>query len=92
MTTLTPYLLFEGKCRQAMDFYQACFDGELTATEVKDTPQRTTYQPPCTTKSSTHDYEAASWRSPRPTGCGPIKLPFAATRFVCSWVEEHSMS
>ncbi len=40
MTSLTPYLLFEGKCRQAMDFYQACFDGELTATEVKDTPAK----------------------------------------------------
>src|SRR6202041_3230222 len=35
MTTLTRYLLFDGKCQQAMDFYQSCFGGELTATKVK---------------------------------------------------------
>ncbi len=36
MTTLTPYLLFDGKCHQAMQFYQSCFGGELVATKVKD--------------------------------------------------------
>lgn len=40
MTTLTPYLLFEGKCQQAMEFYKSCFGGELTATKVKDSPAR----------------------------------------------------
>jgi PhnB protein len=40
MTTLTPYLLFDGKCEQAMEFYKACFGGELTATKVKDSPAR----------------------------------------------------
>jgi PhnB protein len=39
-TTLTPYLLFDGKCRQAMEFYKSCFGGELTATKVKDSPAR----------------------------------------------------
>jgi PhnB protein len=34
--TLTPYLLFDGKCHEAMQFYQSCFDGELTVTKVKD--------------------------------------------------------
>ncbi|HUB18819.1 MAG TPA: VOC family protein [Acidobacteriaceae bacterium] len=38
MTTLTPYLLFDGNCRQAMEFYQACFGGELTKLPVKDSP------------------------------------------------------
>ena len=38
MTTLTPYLLFDGKCQQAMDFYTSCFGGELTSTKVKDSP------------------------------------------------------
>ena len=37
MTTLTPYLLFDGKCRQAMDFYKSCLGGELIMTVVKDT-------------------------------------------------------
>lgn len=36
MTTLTPYLLFDGSCGQAMEFYKTCFGGELTATKVKD--------------------------------------------------------
>ena len=28
MTTLTPYLLFDGKCQQAVEFYKSCFGGE----------------------------------------------------------------
>ncbi len=40
MTALTPYLLFDGKCQQAMEFYKSCFGGELTATKVKDSPAK----------------------------------------------------
>jgi PhnB protein len=40
MTTLTPYLLLDGKCQQAMEFYKFCFGGELTLTKVKDSPIR----------------------------------------------------
>jgi PhnB protein len=40
MTTLTPYLLFEGKCYEAMEFYKTCFDGELTVLKVKDSPAK----------------------------------------------------
>ena len=40
MTTLTPYILFDGNCRQAMEFYQSCFGGELTSTKVKDSPAK----------------------------------------------------
>jgi PhnB protein len=40
MTILTPYLLFDGKCQQAMEFYKSCFGGELTATKVKDSPAK----------------------------------------------------
>jgi PhnB protein len=36
MTTLTPYLLFDGNCRQAVEFYKSCLGGELTVTKVKD--------------------------------------------------------
>ncbi len=39
-TALTPYLLFEGKCKQAMEFYESCFGGELTVTKVKDSPAK----------------------------------------------------
>jgi PhnB protein len=38
MTTLTPYLLFDGNCLQAMEFYKSCLGGELTFTKVKDSP------------------------------------------------------
>ena len=40
MTALTPYLLFDGRCREAMEFYQSCFAGELTLTKVKDSPAK----------------------------------------------------
>ena len=40
MTSLTPYLLFEGKCQQAMEFYKSCFGGKLSALKVKDSPAK----------------------------------------------------
>ena len=40
MTTLTPYLLFNGTCMQAMEFYKSCFGGELAATKVKESPAK----------------------------------------------------
>ena len=40
MMTLTPYLLFDGNCDQAMEFYKSCFGGELTPTKVKDSPAK----------------------------------------------------
>jgi PhnB protein len=40
MTTLTAYLLFDGKCQKAMEFYQSCFGGELTQTKVKNSPAK----------------------------------------------------
>ena len=40
MTTLTPYLLFDGNCKQAMEFYRACLGGELIVTVVKDSPAK----------------------------------------------------
>lgn len=38
MTTLSSYLLFDGNCRQAMEFYKSCFGGELIIAKVKDSP------------------------------------------------------
>ncbi|MGA9885328.1 MAG: VOC family protein [Candidatus Acidiferrales bacterium] len=40
MITLTPYLLFDGACRQAMEFYKSCFGGELTLMRVRDSPAK----------------------------------------------------
>lgn len=36
--TLTPYLLFDGNCHPAMEFYKSCFGGTLTVMKVKDSP------------------------------------------------------
>ena len=40
MTKLTPYLLFDGNCCQAMEFYRSCLGGELTIMKVMDSLQR----------------------------------------------------
>jgi PhnB protein len=38
MTRLTTYLLFDGNCHEAMEFYRSCLGGELTFMKVKDSP------------------------------------------------------
>jgi PhnB protein len=35
---LTPFLLFDGDCAEAMRFYQTCLGGELRITELGETP------------------------------------------------------
>ena len=37
---LTPYLLFDGACHNAMEFYKTVFGGQLTSMKVKDSPAR----------------------------------------------------
>ncbi len=41
---LMPYLLFDGKCKEAMEFYKSVFGGQLTLTKVKDSPARSQMQ------------------------------------------------
>ncbi len=38
--TLTPYLLFDGTCHDAMQFYKSVLGGELASTKVKDSPAK----------------------------------------------------
>jgi PhnB protein len=38
MAQLTPYLSFNGNCREAMAFYKECLGGDLNITAVGDTP------------------------------------------------------
>lgn len=35
---LSPFLLFDGNCAEAMAFYQSCLGGELEITLLRDTP------------------------------------------------------
>ena len=40
MTSLMPYLLFDGCCREAFEFYHSVFGGELQITRVGDSPAK----------------------------------------------------
>lgn len=40
MLRLTPFLLFDGNCADAMRFYRSCFGGDLTLTLLGDTPMK----------------------------------------------------
>jgi PhnB protein len=76
MINLTPFLLFDGNCAEAMAFYQSCLGGELTITRVADIPmkdrmppekhQRVTY---ARLKNGAIEFSATDWlhatRTPR---------------------------
>ena len=38
LTQLNPYLNFNGRCREAMTFYQQCLGGELTMQKIAESP------------------------------------------------------
>jgi PhnB protein len=38
-----PFLLFDGNCAEAMNFYHDCLGGELTMTKLGDTPMKDQY-------------------------------------------------
>ena len=40
MLRATPFLLFDGNCREAMTFYRQCLGGELSLTKLADTPMK----------------------------------------------------
>jgi PhnB protein len=43
MKKLTTYLLFDGTCGQAMNFYKSVFGGDLTATTVGNSPMASAF-------------------------------------------------
>ncbi len=74
MINLTPFLLFDGNCAEAMAFYQSCLSGELTITRVADTPMKD--QMPAEQhqkvahahlKSGAIEFSATDWLHPRRT-------------------------
>jgi PhnB protein len=40
MLRCTPFLLFDGNCAEAMNFYHQCLGGELALTKLADTPMK----------------------------------------------------
>jgi uncharacterized glyoxalase superfamily protein PhnB len=70
---LTTYLLFDGDCRSAMEFYHSIFGGELTLTTVGESPMKDAFPVPLHSKvvnarlkSRFADISASDWL--RPTG------------------------
>jgi PhnB protein len=45
MLYCTPFLLFDGNCAEAMNFYHQCLGGELTLTRLGDTPMKEQFPP-----------------------------------------------
>jgi PhnB protein len=71
MLDVTPFLLFDGNCAEAMTFYQNCLGGELTLTKVSDTPMKAQYPPEkhnriiyAQLKNSAVDISATDWLHP----------------------------
>ena len=44
-SSITTYILFDGTCSEAMKFYQSCLGGELTLTQVQDSPMKNQMPP-----------------------------------------------
>jgi PhnB protein len=74
MLNITPFLLFDGTCAEAMVFYQSCFGGDLTITKAADTPMREQLPPEqhqkvVNARLKSHDIEitASDWLHPTRT-------------------------
>ncbi len=68
MINLTPFLLFDGNCAEAMTFYQSCLGGELTITKAGDTPMKDQMPPEnhhkvvyARLKSGAIEFSATDW-------------------------------
>jgi PhnB protein len=74
MMNLTPFLLFDGTCAEAMEFYQSCLGGELSITRIGDTPMKN-HMPPEQHKKVAHahlksnaiEFSATDWLHPTRT-------------------------
>jgi PhnB protein len=71
---LTPFLLFEGNCAEAMEFYHSCLGGELLITKVGDTPMKHQMPPEkhsrvayAKLKSGSVEFSATDWLHPTRT-------------------------
>lgn len=68
---VTTYLLLDGNCKEAMEFYHSVFGGELTLTTVGDSPVKTMFPPAfhvrvlnARLKSALADISASDWLRP----------------------------
>ena len=74
MLNLTPFLIFDSHCAEAMAFYKSCFGGELTITRVSDMPMKDHIPPRqhhkvafARLKSAAIEFSATDWLHPTRT-------------------------
>ena len=70
-TALTPYLLFDGRCAEAMSFYHSIFGGELNIAKVKDSVMKDQMPPAfqervlnAHLRSTRIEFSASDWLRP----------------------------
>ena len=71
MLNLTPFLLFDGNCAEAMQFYQSCLGGDLSITKLGDMPMKA-QMPPALHEKVAHahlknaliEFSATDWMHP----------------------------
>jgi uncharacterized glyoxalase superfamily protein PhnB len=84
MIKLTPYLLFNDTCKQAMEFYQSCFGGEVNLQKISDSVIKDQMPPAIHQKVLNARLNAKlSTFQPR-TGCDPTEHQFRAIRVPLS--------
>lgn len=71
MIRLTPFLLFDGNCAEAMEFYHSCFGGDLTVTRLGETPMKAQFAEAqhkrvvnAVLKSDAVEFSATDWLHP----------------------------
>lgn len=72
MLALTPFLLFDGNCAEAMHFYESCFGGDLILTRLAETPMAAQFPPEqhnkitfAQLKSGAIEISATDWLHPQ---------------------------
>jgi PhnB protein len=83
--TLTPFLIFDGNCADAMAFYQHCLGGELIVTKLGDSPMKAQMPPHqhhkvafASLKTGAMEITATDWlhptRTPKPGNTVAISI------------------
>ena len=72
MINLTPFLLFDGNCAEAMAFYQSCLGGDLIIKKVGEMPMKDQMPPEqhrkvayAQLKSGVMEFSATDWLHPK---------------------------
>jgi len=89
MTNLTPFLLFDGHCADAMAFYQSCLGGELSLVRIRDTPMKAHAPAGHQDKAAHARLKAANIEFSATDWMHPTRRP-AIGNTVCMYLEEGS--